>query len=476
LYQQFRETAQRQPQVPAVLGPRDGDALTYGELDRAICEQGDRLAASGVKPGDCLGLHYPSTTGYIIHTYAAWRCGASVVPLAPELAAAEKSEICRCLAIDFVISSRPPAFLEPLRRGQAAPLGRDVLIPVQSPRRHPPGFDPTSCAFIRFTSGTTGTSKGVVLSHRTIDERIRAANVRLAIGPGDRVLWVLSMSYHFAVSIVAYLTFGATIVLPPNNFAAAIVGSIRQHNATLLYASPTHYALLAEYPEAHPLPSLRLAISTTSALDITTAARFAQRYEWPISQALGIIEVGLPCIDTDPDPRRPGSVGPVLPPYRVRLADIGLGGEHQAILLAGPGMLDAYYDPWQPRDEILDDGWFRTGDVGSVDENGRLFLRGRSHDVISVMGMKFFPQEVERVLAAHPQVEAASVVSSRDDRWGQSVVARVVVKSGRGHAGLERELAQLCRQQLAAYKVPGRIEFVRQLARTASGKVLHRAG
>jgi long-chain acyl-CoA synthetase len=477
LYEQFRRTAAAQPDHAAILGPRPDASLSYRALDAAICQASEQLTAAGVQAGHCVGLHYPSTTEYIIYTYAIWRLGGCVVPVPMELAAPEKTEICQRLALDYVITAGSgPAFLEPFRRGKETSLGRDHLVPVSSPRHHPAGFAGVNAAFIRFTSGTTGNSKGVVLSHQTIDERIRAANVALGIGPADRVLWVLSMSYHFTVSIVAYLTFGATVVLPANHFAPAIATAIEQTKATILYASPTHFALLADYPQAAPLGSLRLAISTTSALDGQVAAKFAERYERPISQALGIIEGGLPAIHVDPAPHRLGSVGRVLPPFRLQLEDVGLGPQHQAVLLGGPGFLDAYYDPWQPRSEIMPGGWFRTGDVGHVDADGYLFLRGRTKDVISVMGMKFFPQEVERVLAGHPLVEAASVYGGHDERWGQSVHARIVTKGQVLTPELEHELRQRCRQELAAYKVPQRIEFVAALPRTASGKVLRSVG
>ncbi|MCI0359215.1 MAG: acyl--CoA ligase [Planctomycetaceae bacterium] len=477
LYQLFRETAARQGNSPALLGPQGDAALSYHDLDAAICATSDQLTACGVRPGQCVGLHLPSSPDYIIGTYALWRSGACVVPLPMELAAAEKSEICRTLSLDWAITGGAgAAFLDPFRWADAIRLNRSELVPLRSPAQHPPGFAALNSAFIRFTSGTTGSSKGVVLTHETIDERIRGANAALAIGPRDRILWVLSMSYHFTVSIVAYLTFGATIVLPANHFAAAITGSIERHSATLLYASPVHYALLAEYPLVRPLSSLRLAISTTSSLDGRVAARFAERYERPISQALGIIEVGLPCINVDPNPQRWDSVGRVLPPYRLRLEDAGLGPELQEVLLGGPGLLDAYYQPWQTRDQIMPDGWFRTGDVGHVDGDGYLFLRGRSKDVICVMGMKFFPQEVERVLATHPHVEAASVFGRADGRCGETVCARVVTGDCADRPLLERELRRYCRERLASYKVPEQIELVSALPRTASGKILHRAG
>ena len=477
LYEQFRSTAARQPAHPAVIGPRAGAILSYRALDEAICATSDRLAACGVGRGQSVGLHVPSTPEYIIYTYAIWRCGACAVPVPMELATSEKGELCRSLALDSVITGgRGTAFLDSFRRAAAAQLGADQLVPIRGRHAHPVGFAGLNSAFIRFTSGTTGASKGVVLTHETIDERIRAANATLAIGPADRILWVLSMSYHFTVSIVAYLTFGATIVLPANHFAAAITDNIERLGATLLYASPTHYALLAEYPLARPLPSLRLAVSTTSSLDSRVAAKFAEKYARPVSQALGIIEVGLPCIHVDPTADRWDSVGRVSPPYRLRLDDAGLGPELKEVLLSGPGLLDAYYEPWQTRDQIMPDGWFRTGDVGCVDRQGFLFLRGRSKDVICVMGMKFFPQEVESVLEAHPQVQSASVFATSDERSGERVHARVVTRGDADLAHFKRNLHQHCRERLASYKVPEEIEIVSALPQTASGKILHRAG
>jgi acyl-coenzyme A synthetase/AMP-(fatty) acid ligase len=283
------------------------------------------------------------------------------------------------------------------------------------------------------------------------------------------------MSYHFTVSIVAYLTFGATIVLPENHFAAAITGSILRTNSTVLYASPMHYALLADFEQATLLPSLRLAISTTSSLDRRTAVLFAERFGRPIAQALGIIEVGLPCIHTDATTDRWNSVGRVLPAYALRLEDVGLGSDLKEIVLRGPGLLDAYYRPFRTRSAIICDGWFDTGDVGFQDEDGYLVLKGRSKDVINVMGMKFFPQEVEAVLASHPGVEQASVFGGPEKRRGEQVLARVVTKDGCYRPELEHQLRQFCKTRLAAYKVPEQIEFVQALPKTASGKILRRA-
>jgi long-chain acyl-CoA synthetase len=281
------------------------------------------------------------------------------------------------------------------------------------------------------------------------------------------------MAYHFAVTIVGYLSHGAAIVIPSNNFADAILSAARTHRGTFVYGSPAHYNWLASATSAAPLPDLRLAVSTTAPLTRETADRFCARYGLPVTQALGVIEIGLPFINTDFAATRPDAVGRLLPAYELRLTDAGLSGTN-LVAVRGPGMFDAYYDPWRPSTEVLTDGWFTTGDVADVLPDGCVVLRGRVTDVINVLGMKFFPQEVEAVLNAHPAVEAACVSARADSRLGEAVHAAVVLKPGTD-APSPGALLEWCRPRLASAKVPQSVEFVAVLARTASGKLLHRA-
>lgn len=473
LYDVFRKTARAQPTRPAILGPGPTDALSYSQLEEAIRLTGERLERAGVRAGHCVGLHCPSGVNYIVLTYALWRCGGCVVPIPVELAPSEKQTIYREIALDFVITpARAAAFLAPFDFESAPELLPGVVgAPVRSSREHPSGFRAINSAFLRFTSGTTGLAKGVVLSHETISDRIRAANEVLHIGPDDRVIWLLSMSYHFAVSIVGYLSFGAAVVLLPNHFARAIIEAADRHRATVIYGSPVQYQWLGACEPPAALPGIRLAVSTTTGLDRVTAETFHQRFGRPVTQALGIIEVGLPFINVDRAADRSESVGRVLPAYRLQLEDVGLGSHLREVLLSGPGFLDAYYEPWLTRAEIMPDGWFRTGDVGELDADGSLFLRGRTKDLIDVLGMKFFPQEVESVLMAHPGVAAAGVYARRDARLGAVPRARVVANKPNSTLS-ESELLEHCRGRLAGYKVPERIEFVEALPQTASGKVL----
>lgn len=474
LYELLLRTVERQPASPAVLGPAENDRTTYCELHDAICVAGWALARAGVRAGDCVGLHVPSGREYIILNYAVWKCGGCVVPIPVELTDAEKQRIHFEIGVDHVISGRGSTRSVVAIRCEATEVFAGyIAAPARRTREHPPAFRELDAAFIRFTSGTTGASKGVVLSHRTIAERIEAANEVLRIGSADRVIRLLSMSYHFAVSIVGYLSNGAAIVLPRNSLGRAVLDTARRHRGTLIYAAPSHYAWLADLRDAGPIPDLRLAISTTAPIEPDMARAFYSRFGVPISQALGLIEVGLPCINVDFAAERPSSVGQVLPAYQLRLLDVGLGPSVGEVAFAGKGLLDAYYEPWRARDEIMPDGWFHTGDIAEVDADGCLFLCGRSKDVINVAGMKVFPAEVEAVLRLHPSVREACVFGVEHPRFGEVSEARVVA-SGDPDPRLAQELLNHCAERLASYKVPTAIEFVSALRRTASGKVLRR--
>ena len=377
------------------------------------------------------------------------RAGKCLVPLASELAPPERERVIRETGVGAIVDASGGI--------------RDV------PLADDPGFDERALAdlqpaFIRFSSGTTGTSKGVVISHRTLLERITAANRGLCIGPADRVVWILPMAHHFAVSIMLYLHRGATTVIVNSHLAEDVLAAGVRHDGTVLYGAPFHHSLLAAEASARPWATLRLAVSTAAALPLKTAEAFAARYGLPLSQGLGVIEVGLPLLNLHAARDKPGSVGRTLPDYR---AEIRRGDE---LYLRGPGMFDAYLRPWQPREAVLEDGWFRTGDLARIDAEGDVFLLGRSHSVINVGGLKCFPEEIEAVLCEVPGVAAARVRGKENARFGAVPVAEIEPRDPARppHAA---ELASLCRKALAAYKVPVAFSMVEQISRTASGKI-----
>ncbi|MBV7337418.1 acyl--CoA ligase [Chloroflexi bacterium TSY] len=478
LFDLFVQRAKKQPDQPLVIAPNK--TVSYGEFYQQMLTLKAQLHAHGVQPGDTVGLHYLNSPEYIVLTYAAWGCGASVVPIPVELAEQEKRQIFRNIRIDAVLSHpKMTADIESHQAEDTIPLSEhSVLIPVTKYREHPHQLGATNPAFIRFSSGTTGAAKGVVLSHETIYERIHAANHGLQISSRDRIVWVLSMAYHFAVSIVAYLSFGATIILCRNYFGSTLVQAAVRHRATMIYAAPTHYELMGHTQGTETLPDLRLAIVTTAALRPEIATAFYERFHKPLNETYGIIEVGLPYINLEKPVEKRGSVGRLLPAYEATLKDVGLPNDMRAVYIRGVGLLDAYYEPWQMRSEILQrsDGWFFTGDLGYVDDDDYLYLCGRSKEVISVAGMKFFPQEVEAVLETHPAIRASCVYRYGDGRLDEVPYAEIVINEQYGDkALLEDELKVFCAQHLAIYKIPEKFYVVDDLSRTASGKKIRDA-
>ncbi len=485
----FHQRANEQPYHPVILGPSEDACITYGDLQRDIRHLAEKLKTAGVDKGMNIGLHYPSGEDYIALTYALWDNGAAVTPIPVELADEEKQRILHHISIDAVISSvRISEVFASFGSGDVAILTEKAsLFPVRTLREPPPELIGLNPAFIRFTSGTTGNAKGVVLSHETILKRIQSANQGLHIGPADRIVWLLSMAYHFAVSIVAYLTFGATIILPRNAFGVSILKAATHHLATMIYGAPTHYELMTHDRSGESLPRLRLAIATTSRLLPELADTFYRRFGMPLNETYGIIEIGLPAVNLDQPREKRGSVGKLLPAYTIKLVpqpDEDAG----EILLNGPGLLDAYYDPWQPRTAILKQhgGWLATGDLGVMDDAGFLTIVGRSKEMISVAGMKFFPQEVEAVLERHPAIQGACVFGIKAPRLGEAPMAHLVSVNGTDLSNetelandtkppSETELKKYCHQHLAGYKIPTQFQWVGSLAHTASGKLIRNA-
>ena len=441
------------PFAPAVL--HGGQITTYGDLDWHSALLAERLRpVIANRTAARVGLSCGDSAHYITLALAILRAGGCIVPLPSELAEQERQKLIHEVALDAIV-----------RREKNGELQIEFLPPRPAEPSWIEKLAKLAPAFIRFSSGTTGKSKGIALSHRTLLERITAANAGLGISPEDRVLWVLPMSHHFAVSIMLYLWHGAAIVLPESHLAGDILAAAARYEATVFYAAPFHFESLAGRG-AEKWTSLRLAVSTTAGLAPETACRFAEIHGIFPAQALGIIECGLPCVNL-PDPENlPQSVGRPQPAFEAELR-----GEPPALHVRGPGFFDAYLSPWRTRSEILDEnGWFATGDIASIDAAGRVVLLGRAKAVISVGGMKFFPEEVEAVLNSHPVVERSRVFGRSHADFGMVPVAEVVAKPHAKSPGTA-ELFSLCRRQLSRHKIPAEIRFVDEIPLTASGKI-----
>ena len=457
-------------QSALVVGAAGGAAsarVCYGELVARMDEIAAELRAGGAQPGWRVGLLAPQGRGFIERALGILATGACLAPIPDESAGAVLSAFVERAALHALVrepSAGAPLELLPAPRAVDGNGDRSFLA-----------LEP---AYLRFTSGTTSRRKGVILGQAAIMARTEAANRALAIGARDRVLWLLPMAHHFVVSILLYLRYGATILLPPSSLARPVLEFAARERATVVYASPYHMKLLASDVSALALPELRLAISTAEGLRADVAQAFGARFGRPVAQALGIIEVGLPVLNLVSAAEKPGALGRPVPGFEVWLrAEDGAPvapptsrertGE---ICIRGPGCFDAYLDPWTPAREILTPDGFRTGDQGYFDEDGDLTLVGRRANRINMAGMKFFSEEVEAVLDAHPGVRRSRVFAREHAHLGEIPVAEFEpVDPARPPA--RSELAAHCRAQLAAYKVPREFKIVAALPETATGKL-----
>lgn len=462
------EHARQRPDHPALLAEAPGGRrwVSYAALVERFREGAERLRAAGVGAGERCGLVARQGPAFVEEALSILAAGACLVPIPDDHAGAALERFAQRAHLQHLVVQSEGFTAR--RLPGAAPLegGAEQAFRDLEP------------AYLRFTSGTTSQRKGVILSHRRIAERLEAANQALGIGPEDRILWLLPMAHHFVVSILLYLRFGATILLPARALAEPILELAGREGASVFYASPYHYHLLSKDAGEAGLDGVRLAISTAEGLREDVARRFRARFDMPLCQALGIIEVGLPVINIQEAERKPLALGRPLPAYDVWLRDedgkpvTGRGSPECAgeICIRGPGLFDAYLEPWLPSERCLEPDGFRTGDQGFFDADGTLHLVGRRHNRISMAGLKFFSEEVERVLLQHPAVRECRVFGREHAHLGEIPVAEIVPEDAAAPPQ-RAELTRHCREGLPAYQVPREFRVVAELERTETGKL-----
>ncbi len=469
----FHRAAQRNPGNVAIFD-QEG-TMTYEELSSEIHKAAEALKNYGVREGMGVGVQGGNSRYFIIFAYAVMECNAVVLPMSSQLSELETLEIIKIAQLHAIIhENNKVSFINLVIH--TVPSGSQIWklnfnadsnLPVSIAEHvHQP-------ALIRFTSGTTGVSKGVVLSHTSIKERIEGANAVLQLGPGDRILWVLSMAYHFVVSIILYLHHGCGIIICNDFMASSILELINKHKATFLYVSPVHIRLLANDSGQQQMSSINKVISTSTAVTKQQCDVFYHRFQKPVSQAYGIIEIGLPVINFEKSVESPDAIGYAVPGYEVAILDENFSeltpGTMGQLAIRGPGMFDAYLSPPVKRDQILKHGWFLTGDLASISEDGLIKVEGRLKSMINVAGNKVFPEEVEFILNQFPGVAASRVSGYQHSLTGESVQAELMIKSI-ALPDME-EIRKFCRERLSPYKVPQKIHFVNKLPMTDSGKL-----
>ena len=336
-----------------------GYDLTYDALFKRVEVVAGQLKSFGVSDIGRVVLYCGDCIDYVVASLAILSVGGVVIPVPVSSSARELAEVIervRAESILFDVALREcdgdaftaGSFLT--KRLQFSPLSNGCVVE-----------DMDNPAFIRFSSGTTGQSKGVLLTHKAIIERTDLANAGLKITKNDVVLWSLSMSYHFVVSILLFLRCGATIRLCYADFPLALQQALSEGSGSFIYASPFHYDTMVKSRNFDPacMGGVRMAVCTAMKLTRQLADSFKAKFGFDLTEAYGIIEVGLPCISRAGQSAS-GSVGRLLPGYEMKLLDSDEAGIGE-VCLRGAGMYSAYVSPYEIRER---DAWFYTGDLG----------------------------------------------------------------------------------------------------------------
>ncbi len=468
-------SAERHSPRRAMTDVRSGRSLSYGQLAREAQRIGAFLKTYGVGPGQRIGLLAPNDLAYVPAAFGLLDSGACLVPLASNLTPTETAEIVRDVQLNGCLAWPKASALEgaPAAVVQGGECDGFTFQWLDRDAEAPAEFYSLNPAFIRFTSGTTARSKGVVLSHEATAARVEAADQVLAFNEEDRILWVLPLAYHFAVTIVAYVRAGTHILMCPDTLPRAMVDAVHRLKPSVLYAAPLHFERMANLGPSQPFTSIRVTLSTAAPISPAVMDRFQSVYGVPVGQAYGIIEAGLPCINLGTEGLPATSVGRPVPGYEVAvLSDDGKRLDAPETLgeiaVRGDGLFSAYYSPWQLREQITRDGWFLTGDLGSLDQAGALHLKGRKKTVMFVAGLKFFPEEVEDCINQFRGVKESRVFSRPHAHMGEVPCAEVVLDS----RGCDLDaLKTHCARLLSTYKVPLEFTVVDAVPRTPSGKI-----
>ena len=530
------ETAAKHPDHVAIVfgamvGARLMDAkLTYRQLDDAVNRFAAGLQQLGVKERERVVIMLPNCPQFIIAACATWRIGGIVVCCNPLYVGREIEHLVNDSgAKTFVVMSQFyervksirantalqrvivtnikeyfPTLLRLLftltkekKEGHQADISADAstywfqaLIKDAPARPAPVDVAPEDVATLIYTGGTTGGPKGAQLTHRNLLSNALVLNIWSKSREAQDVMLAVMPYFHsygLQVGIITPIATAQTIVQIPNpREMVHVLKSIETHGATYYPGVPTMFIGFLNRPDRdqYDLTSLRFAVSAAAPLAPETQDRFQAATGGKMLQAYGLTETS-PCASMEPiDRPKPHSIGVPLPDTDIKIVDLETGsqelspGDIGEIIIKGPQVMKGYWNlPTETENALRvgpdgQPGWFYSGDIGYMDEEGYFHISDRKKDLIIAGGYNIYPADVEAVLFEHPKVREAAVIGVPDERLGESVKAFVVLKEG--ETATADEIIAFCRERMAAYRVPRQIEFRDDLPKSIIGKVLRR--
>ncbi len=486
----LRRGATIAPASPAVVDTASGRAQNFSELDRRCRAIAAAMAALGLGRGDRIALLMANGHAYIESYVALPAAGFVIVPINTRLADPEIEYILRDAGVSALITDRPPSAIEEaVGRVIRVPDDYESLIASTEPLSDLADLHDVSesdLAGLFYTGGTTGPSKGVMLTHRNLLANMWNTINCCEMRADDRYL-VMSPMFHAAgtYAVLASLALGATQVTVPAFDPERVLDVIESEGITTTLAVPTMMVALCEAQSRRPrdTSTLRLLTHGASPVAVETVRRFHELFPGTAMIHLyGATELSplTTALANEQDelggPRERSCGQPVL---GCRVAVVNSGGDHLPagesgeVVVRGDNVMAGYWNKPDETAAVLRDGWYHTGDVGWIDDEGFLFLVDRAKDMIVTGGENVYSTEVEQALMTHPAVLECAVYGIPDPKWGEAVAATVVPREGQSPTA--DDLMAHCRELIAGFKVPRRIEVSADpLPKSAAGKILKR--
>ncbi len=482
-------TARERPDMPAIKFM--GNDISYAQIHAMAAKVAGSLRAAGIEPGDRVAIILPNVPAFPVVFFGSLLAGAIVVPMNPLLKSGEidffftnSGAKVAFVWPDFVSEATEGAKNSGTRIIECGPMGPaegaleggdPIAVPVE---RHD-----EDTAIVLYTSGTTGRPKGAELTHENIHLNAHRSAVEIqAITPDDVVMGCLPLFHVFGlvVGLNAAVIAGAALALIPRFDPAEAIKVIGNEGVTIMLGVPTMYAAILNHPDSDALDatSLRTCCSGGSAMPLEVMKGFEEKFGCMILEGYGLSETSpVASFNMPTMERKPGTIGVAIPGCEMKLVDLeghdvpageGIG----EIAIRGDNVMKGYWQNPEATAEAIPDGWFRTGDLATVDDEGYYTIVDRKKDMILRGGMNVYPREVEEVLYTHPDVLEAAVVAVKDDLLGEEVGAAVALRPG-ATTTLE-EVQSFVKERIAAYKYPRHLWQVDELPKGPTGKILRR--
>jgi len=492
----LRESAQRTPDKTAVI--LDDARLTYAQLDALSDRVAVNLAAAGVQPGDTVGLQLPNLPQFVLGYFGILKAGGVVVPMnvllkAPEVAfylgdsqakvlitfagvADEAAKGAAQAGVGSVYVVNVPGSPE-----SHAGTDFDTLLAGEQPEPQLAMRNPTDTAVIIYTSGTTGKPKGAELSHFTLYMNADVPGRLFEFNDNDVVIVVLPLFHVFGLSSIMNICMllGGTMSLVTRFDPGKVLEVIQRDKVTVFEGVPTMFFGLLHHPQVADadLSSLRVAISGGAAIPAEVIDTFERTFGLTILEGYGLSETAsTTTFNVSAEERKVYSVGKPIWGVDVQIwtdarEPLPRGKDHVGeVVVRGFNVMNGYYNNPDATAEAFAGGWFHTGDLGYIDDEGFLFIVDRKKELIIRGGYNVYPREIEEVIYTHPAVAEAAVIGVSDPKLGEEVYAVVALKPGQ--SADEAEIISFVKERVAAYKYPRTVEVRDSLPKGPTGKIL----